>query len=65
MLKKELNDNIEKLHTTELGLIRIKKNLSIDEGDILSWIKGKIGDSKSLITRKGKNFYIEIEAPIQ
>ena len=31
--------NIDKIHTTELGLIRIKKNLSLIVDDLVSWCK--------------------------
>ena len=31
----ELIRNIEKVHTTELGVVRIKKNLSLDTDDVV------------------------------
>ena len=33
----ELLKNLEKLHTTELGVMRIKKNLSLDTDDVVGW----------------------------
>lgn len=35
----DLITNIEKLHTTELGVQRIKKNLSLDTDDVVKWSK--------------------------
>lgn len=40
--KNELILNIEKLHTTDLGIIRIKRNLSLDVEDVVSWCREKI-----------------------
>jgi len=52
--------NLDKLHTTELGIGRIKKNLSIDADDVVKWCRDKILNSNAIITRKGKNWYIDI-----
>ncbi|MDD3766140.1 MAG: DUF3781 domain-containing protein [Eubacteriales bacterium] len=59
--KCELIQNLDKLHTTELGVERIKKNLSLDEDDIVSWCNDKILSSNAVIVRKGKNWYIDID----
>ena len=47
----ELLDNIDKLHTTELGVIRIKKNLSLETEDVVEWCKDRICSNSSVITR--------------
>ena len=60
----ELLSNLDKLHTTELGVIRIKKNISLEDVDVVKWCKEKIDDPKSIITRKGKNWYIQIDNDI-
>jgi hypothetical protein len=57
-MKNALLDSIEKIHTTELGLVRIQRNLSLLETDIVQWCKNFILDPSSLITRQGKNWYI-------
>lgn len=57
----ELLNNLDKIHTTELGLVRIKRNLSLDTNDVVEWCKDKIKSSRAVITRKGKNWYIRIE----
>ena len=51
----DLLENINKLHTTELGIIRIRKNLDLDTNDVVRWCKNKITDSNALIIKKGKN----------
>lgn len=38
----ELLANINKLHTTELGILRIKKNLSLDTENVVEWCKEKV-----------------------
>lgn len=58
MDKNELLMNIYKIHTTHLGISRIKRNLGIEE-DVVEFCKSKVLDKKSLIYRKGKNWYIE------
>jgi hypothetical protein len=36
-MKKELLSNISKIHTTELGIERIKKNLNIDVENVVEY----------------------------
>ena len=57
---KELLNNIDKIHTTELGIIRIKRNLNIDT-NVIEYCKNKILDKNSNIYIKGKNYYCEID----
>lgn len=57
----ELLRNLNKLHTTRLGVERIKRNLSLDTDDIVYWCKAKINSDNAVITRKGKNWYISID----
>lgn len=53
--------NLNQLHATELGVERIRKNLSLDINDVVGWCKTRIGSDNAVITRKGKNWYIDIE----
>lgn len=53
--------DLDKLHTTELGALRIKRNLSLDTDDVVGWCKRKIGSPDAAIERKGKNWYVTIE----
>ena len=45
-----LIENIDKLHTTQLGMERIKRNLQLETNDVVSWCKVRID-------RAGKNWY--------
>ena len=55
MDKQILFDNIDRIHTTDMGVDRIKKNLSLDEADVVEWCKSKIMSEKAEIGRQGKN----------
>lgn len=59
--KCELILNLDKLHTTELGIGRIKVNLSLDVNDVVKWCSEKIQKPDVSIIRKGKNWYIDID----
>ena len=63
-MQNELLQNLDKLHTTELGIIRIKRNLSLETEDVVSFCREKILSESAVITRKGKNWYIEVENSI-
>lgn len=60
----ELLINLDKLHTTELGVIRIKKNLSLDTDNIVDWCKNKMKLPHTTMTRKGKNWYVNVDKVI-
>ncbi|MDR3150216.1 MAG: DUF3781 domain-containing protein [Candidatus Peribacteria bacterium] len=60
-MKQDLILNLNKLHTTKLGIERIKRNLDLNISDIIAWCKQKIKKSDCVITRKGKNWYINID----
>lgn len=57
----ELIENLDQLHTTELGIGRIKRNLSLDTDDVVEWCKAKINTTNAVITRNGKNWYVNID----
>ena len=56
----ELLKNLDKLHTTKLGVKRIKRNLSLDTDDVVDWCKTKINSGNAVITRNGKNWYSNV-----
>ena len=56
----ELIKNIDKLHTTEMGINRISRNLGIN-GDVVEYCKEKILKKESIAERKGKNYYVNID----
>ena len=61
MDKEILLSNIDKVHTTEMGINRIKKNLGLDTNDVVEWCKNKVLDEGCNICRQGKNWYCEID----
>lgn len=54
----DLLKNIEKLHTTEMGVARIKRNLQLETDDVISWCKLQVMDPDAAIERIGKNWYV-------
>ena len=58
---KELFANLEKLHTTELGVMRIKRNLCLNTDQVVDWCKSKISVPNAIVTRSGKNWYIDVD----
>ena len=61
MDKEILLANIDKVHTTEMGIDRIKKNLKLDINDVVEYCKKKVLDKNSNIYKQGKNWYCEID----
>ena len=61
MDKDVLIANIDKVHTTEMGVDRIKKNLKINNNDVVKYCKEKVLDNRCNIYKKGKTFYCEID----
>ena len=57
---KELINNIDKIHTTKLGIERIKKNLNINN-NVVEYCKNKILNKNCNIHKLGKNYYCEID----
>jgi len=56
----DLQDNLDKLHTTELGAVRISKNLGLTDTDPVAWCKSKIRDA-SVVVKRGKNWYVQTD----
>ena len=59
--KKILLDNIERIHTTEMGVDRIKRNLKIDTDDVVEYCKNEVLKKQCSIYKQGKNWYCEVE----
>lgn len=56
--KNVLLNNLDKVHTTLMGVDRVKRNLGLSDVDVVSFCIDMIKDSNSVITRRGKNYYI-------
>ena len=60
MCKKILLKNIKKIHTTEMGVGRIQKNLGIDSEPV-GYCISKLEKEDSSVKREGKNYYVEAD----
>lgn len=60
----ELTANTDRLGTTELGEMRIKRNIGLDCEDAVNWCRERILSPEAVIERKGKNWYITIDGCI-
>lgn len=59
--KEILLSNIDKLHATEIGIDRIKRNLKINTENVVKYCKEKILDNNCNIYKQGKNWYCEVD----
>ena len=53
----DLTKNLDKIHTTELGIKRIKRNLGLRTENVVDWCVQKTKQAECII-RKGKNWYV-------
>lgn len=63
MHKKVLLENIEKIHTTEMGIGRIQRNLGID-AEPVGYCISKLKQENSVVTKEGKNYYVDVDGCI-
>lgn len=56
-----LLDDMNKLHTTEMGAERVRKNLGLDTYDVVEFCKSKVLDKACNIYKQGKNWYCEVD----
>lgn len=56
--------NLDRVHSTEMGVDRIKRNLKLNDENAVEFCKDKIADPRCDITLKGKNYYCDIEGMI-
>jgi len=61
MNKEILLSNIDKIHTTKMGIDRIQKNLKLDTNDVVLYCKNKVLNKNCHIYKQGKNWYCEID----
>lgn len=57
-------ENIAGVHTTDMGVDRIRKNLGLGDIDVAAWCKEKILDPNAFIEKHGKNWYVHIDGCI-
>jgi len=56
-----LIENIDRVHATDLGEDRIRRNLGFGEIDLVAWCKEEILKTAAVIERHGKNWYVHID----
>jgi len=44
-----------------MGVTRIRRNLGLETGDVVEWCREKIRSPAAVISRRGKNWYVEAE----
>ena len=59
-MSNDLMQNLERLHTTKLGIQRIRKNLDLSVEDVVLWCKEKIQRADDIV-RRGKNWYVYVD----
>lgn len=60
MHKETLLENVDKIHTTEMGIARIQKNLGIDDEPV-GYCISKLKKEESQVTKEGKNYYVHVD----
>ncbi|MBR2558019.1 MAG: DUF3781 domain-containing protein [Methanobrevibacter sp.] len=63
MHKEVLLKNVDKIHTTEMGVGRIQKNLGIDDEPV-GYCISKLKQKDSSVRKEGKNYYVEVDGQI-
>lgn len=60
MHKKILLENVDRIHTTEMGVGRIQRNLEISDEPV-GYCISKLVKEDSIVTKEGKNYYVEVD----
>lgn len=60
MHKKILLENVDNIHTTEMGVGRIQRNLGIDDEPV-GYCISKLEKEDSVVKKEGKNYYVEVD----
>ena len=53
----ELFAYLDQIHTTELGIVRIRRNLGLPDVDVVAWCRDQIKAADDVV-RRGKNWYV-------
>ena len=65
MTENILLSNIDKLHTTPLGVKRIRKNLNLpDTDDVVLRCREMIRSKNAVTVRNGKNWYVTADGAV-
>lgn len=61
LMEEILIKNIDRIHTTEMGVDLIRRNLGLGDVDVVSWCKERVLDKTSIKERQGKNWYVHAD----
>jgi hypothetical protein len=56
-MSENLLSNLEKIHTTELGAVRVARNIGLGNTDVIAWCKAQVKKADGIVHR-GKNWYV-------
>lgn len=56
----DLLQHIDKIHSTEMGIVRIQRNLDLKSDDVVGWCKEQVKCAETM-ERRGKNWYVSAE----
>ncbi len=56
--EKEFDFLIDKVHSTKMGIERIKTNMKLENDDVVTYIKKLLQKKDRQVIRKGKNYYV-------
>lgn len=57
----ELLWSSNQLHTTGAGYARVRKNLSLDTGDVIGWCRETIKSPGAVMERRGDHWYVRVD----
>ena len=60
MHRKTLIENVDRIHTTEMGVGRIQRNLGIDDEPV-GYCISKLKQENAVVTKEGKNYYVNVD----
>ena len=60
MHKEALLENVDKIHTTEIGVTRIQRNLGISDEPV-GYCISKLKKKDSVVKKEGKNYYVDVD----
>ena len=60
MHKEALLKNVDKIHTTEMGVSRIQRNLGIADEPV-GYCISKLKKKDSIVKKEGKNYYVDAD----
>lgn len=60
----DLIANIDRVHTTDMGAVRVRRNLGLVDADVVAYCRQCILSDAAAIVRRGKNWYVSVSGVI-